>query len=454
MAQQPGGLISISALLSQWRAAAAQPSVLIDTLLAEAAAGDAQRHIYIQLTADRARSRAQDCDVICARGAPPGAGRGALPGAGPLFAVPVAVKDNIEFAGMATSCGSRAFARPPAVRHAAIVNALEAAGAIVLGKTNLDEAALGASGRNPHFGRCANPRGEGLLSGGSSSGSAASVAAGHTLLAIGTDTLGSVRIPAALCGVVGFKPTPGRLAMDGVVPLHPPFDTLGWLVRSLDDAAVAARVLLPAAPARAAPGGPLLCIGSPALDAAAPGIAEDYRRCLEALRASANFTLRDCPAFDFEGVSRAALWEVAHAFAADSGFALPGRAAPGAELLELLERAATLPWDRLQRGRAMIHEGARQLRATLSSAQALLTPTCPVGALAAADALPRSIAAFVAPANLAGLPAVAWPQAMGGSRVLSLQLIGRAGDDVRLLELAGGIQRALGRSGLVAPDGP
>ena len=74
MAQQPGGLISISALLSQWRAAAAQPSVLIDTLLAEAAAGDAQRHIYIQLTADRARSRAQDCDVICARGAPPGAG--------------------------------------------------------------------------------------------------------------------------------------------------------------------------------------------------------------------------------------------------------------------------------------------------------------------------------------------------------------------------------------------
>jgi aspartyl-tRNA(Asn)/glutamyl-tRNA(Gln) amidotransferase subunit A len=367
----------------------------------------------------------------------------------PLAGVPVAIKDNIEIAGYATSCGSVALARPAASSDAAIVSALDAMGAVVIGKTNMDEAALGASGRNEHFGRCTNPRDRQLLSGGSSSGSAAAVAAGHAPLAIGTDTLGSVRIPAALCRVVGFKPTHGLLPSRGVIPVYPSFDSVGVVTGSIADAAYVVRALCPAQ-CTSAPTPPrtvrLLCLTDAHLVQAHASTAAAYLRCIDALGNVAAIDRAWFPAFDFMAVSRAALWEVASAFASSMApERQPGTLLPqlGVELSQLLERALSMSGQRLDAGRCELDGAAVAMRAALVDADALLTPTCPVESLHSRDPLPKAISAFVAPANIAGLPAVSWPQALSGNRHISLQLIGRAGDDLRVLEIAQQIRAAL-----------
>jgi aspartyl-tRNA(Asn)/glutamyl-tRNA(Gln) amidotransferase subunit A len=356
-----------------------------------------------------------------------------------LLGVPAVVKDNIEMLGEATSCGSVVFARQAASRDAWIVRRLEDQGAIIIAKTHLDEAALGASGRNAHFGRCLNPLDGRLLSGGSSSGSAAAVAAGHALIGIGTDTLGSVRIPAALCGLVGFKPTHGRIPADGVVPLHEDFDAVGLLSRSLEDAESTAAALMGGSvprPATRADTLRLWVLSEAALADAGDVRADDYRRVVDILRDSGGVLLRECPPFDHAKMARAALWEVASTFARKSNLNAESVAMLGEELRALLNRAGTLTEDALQSGRALLGAAASFMRTLLAEAEGLLTPTCPVDGVDALQALPKSIAAYVAPANVAGLPAVAWPQRLDSRRVLSLQIIGRAGEDFSMLKYA------------------
>ena len=150
--------------------------------------------------------------------------------AGPLHGVPVAVKDNIDMAGLVTTNASTVAVPPPAEQDAAVVAALRAAGADLFCKTNLLEYAAGSV--NPAYGMTFNPHDLERTSGGSSSGSAALVAAGVCRHALGTDTGGSIRIPASYCGIVGLKPTPGLLPLDGVFPLSPSCDTVGTLTRS------------------------------------------------------------------------------------------------------------------------------------------------------------------------------------------------------------------------------
>ena len=145
----------------------------------------------------------------------------------PRDGVPVAVKDLLDTEGLVTTYGSALFAEHMPVRSAAAVDLLEAAGYAVAGKTNLHEFAYGVSSQNPHFGTVPNPRFPGRLAGGSSGGSAAAVAAGDVELALGTDSGGSIRIPAAWCGVVGFKPTYGLVPADGCFPLAPSYDHVG-----------------------------------------------------------------------------------------------------------------------------------------------------------------------------------------------------------------------------------
>nr|BAL52534.1 aspartyl-tRNA(Asn)/glutamyl-tRNA (Gln) amidotransferase subunit A [uncultured Chloroflexota bacterium] len=162
----------------------------------------------------------------------------------PLAGVPLAIKDLIDVAGLPTTAGSpRFFGAQPAVKDAEVIRRLKQAGATILGKTHTHEIALGITGINPHYGAARNPHDPQRITGGSSSGSAAAVAAGLALAALGTDTGGSVRIPASLCGVVGFKPTFGRISTRGVLPLSWNLDHVGVLTRTVADAALLYQIL-------------------------------------------------------------------------------------------------------------------------------------------------------------------------------------------------------------------
>lgn len=174
---------------------------------------------------------------------------GAADAHGPLRGCRFAAKDLFAIAGHPTGAGNPAFpsARHPAAVHAPAVAALLAAGADLVGRTHTDELAWSLSGTNAHLGTPRNPAAPGRVPGGSSSGSAAAVAAGTVELALGTDTGGSIRVPASYCGVVGLRPTHGRVDATGVVPLAPSFDTVGVLARSVDLAGAALAALVASA---------------------------------------------------------------------------------------------------------------------------------------------------------------------------------------------------------------
>jgi aspartyl-tRNA(Asn)/glutamyl-tRNA(Gln) amidotransferase subunit A len=163
----------------------------------------------------------------------------------PASGRPVAVKDLLDTAGLTTTYGSAIFAEHVPVTTAESVRRLEAAGYAVAGKTNLHEFAYGISSQNAHFGTVPNPRAPGRLAGGSSGGSAAAIAAGDVELALGTDSGGSIRIPAAWCGIVGFKPTYGLVPTDGCFPLAPSYDHVGPMASTVDGCVELMQALVP-----------------------------------------------------------------------------------------------------------------------------------------------------------------------------------------------------------------
>ncbi len=162
---------------------------------------------------------------------------------GPFHGIPVALKDLFDVAGVRTTAGSRILADNVASRPSTVAERLRNAGAVFVGKTNLHEFAFGVTSQNPHFGGAKNPWDPSRIPGGSSGGSAIAVATGMCFLSPGSDTGGSIRIPAALCGVAGLKPTSGRVSLRGVVPLSWTLDHAGPLARSVRDLAIALQVL-------------------------------------------------------------------------------------------------------------------------------------------------------------------------------------------------------------------
>jgi Asp-tRNA(Asn)/Glu-tRNA(Gln) amidotransferase A subunit family amidase len=196
---------------------------------------------WLTLDPAHARRRAHEIDALRASGE-----RGALLGA------PVAVKDIIDAAGFPTTGGSDGWVRMPET-DAAVVARVRAAGGIVLGKTATNEFAFGIDGTNPHHPPCRHPRDPARLPGGSSSGSTVAVATGQAAVGLGSDTSGSLRVPAALCGVLALRPTPGRVPRDGVLPLAPLYDVVGPIAATHTDLARTFAVLAGAPPIAPAP---------------------------------------------------------------------------------------------------------------------------------------------------------------------------------------------------------
>lgn len=206
----------------------------LETILARLAARAGDERVFLRVYAETARMAADAADARRRAGLP----------LGPLDGTIVSIKDLFDVAGETTLAGSVALRdAPPACRDATVVRRLRQAGAVILGKTNMVEFAFSGLGLNPHHGTPGNAADPLRIPGGSSSGAGVSVAEGTSEIAIGSDTGGSVRIPASLNGVVGFKPTAHRVPLDGAFPLSPSLDSIGPLARTVQDCAFADAVM-------------------------------------------------------------------------------------------------------------------------------------------------------------------------------------------------------------------
>jgi aspartyl-tRNA(Asn)/glutamyl-tRNA(Gln) amidotransferase subunit A len=483
------GLTSLTAAATRERVARRDVSAedVVRAHLDRIHAVDAALGAFLAVAPERALERARSLDAALAGGAPAPA----------LAGVPIAVKDIVHVSGLPTTCGSRILDgyRPPF--EATVVTRLEAAGAIVLGKANMDEFAMGSSTEHSAFRATRNPWDAERVPGGSSGGSAAAVAARMVPLALGTDTGGSIRQPAALCGVCGLKPTWGRASRYGIVAFASSLDQVGPLARSVDDLALAASVLCGQDPrdATSSPrpvpdfalslprGAAGVRLGVPRRFVAAGVESETLARFDEALRAlqAAGASIVDVELPHLPHAI-AAYYLVATAEASSNlarydgiRYGVRAEAAPdlrrlygdtrdhgfGAEVKRriLLGTFALSSgyydayYLRAQQVRTLIR---RDFERAFAGCDAIATPTTPAPAFRfgekTEDPLQMYLAdIFTVPANLAGLPALSLPCGLASGLPVGLQLVGRPFEEETLLRAGAGFQEATPHHELAPP---
>lgn len=354
--------------------------------------------------------------------------RAQVPVQGPLAGRIVGLKANIRVAGQAWTAGIGARAGDIAVEDAPITGSLRAAGATLLSRLSMDEGALGAATDNPHFGRCDNPAVPGHSAGGSSGGPAAAVASGAVDAALGSDTMGSVRIPAAFCGVHGLKLGSATVDMSGVMPLAPELDALGIFARTPGLLEQVLDVLVPAAPAPEFAG--WYCLPDARLGGCTPEIRRGYaaaRRSLQDLMGPpAVLPQLDLPAL------RADTFLLTEAEAVVSLGDQPGLS-PG--LARLIDFGRKLTPEKMAGIRTRLEAARTALRGALGRDRVLLTPTVSHPPFPHGTRPPEGQADFTAIANVADLPALAVPIA-GADHPISVQLVGPRDSERALLSLA------------------
>jgi aspartyl-tRNA(Asn)/glutamyl-tRNA(Gln) amidotransferase subunit A len=437
---------------------------------------DAGLEAFLTVTADRALAQAKRVDAALAGGAAPG----------PLAGVPVAVKDLLDIEGVVTTCGSRILEgyRPPFTATA--VARLEAAGAIVVGKTNMDEFAMGSSTENSAYKVTRNPWDRARVPGGSSGGSAVAVSTGMAALALGTDTGGSIRQPAALCGIVGLKPTYGRVSRYGVVAFASSLDQVGPLGRTVEDVALAARVIcgidtadatsaqveVPDFRAALAAGAAGLRVGVPwsflekGVDA---GVMTAFRRALSDLEAAGARTVEVTLPHAPHAVATYYIVATAEASSNLARFdgVRYGLRVPSSDLQGMygetrdrgfgaeVKRRIILGtfvlsagyydayYLRAQQVRTLIR---RDFEGAFHQCEVVAMPTTPTPAFRigekTADPLQMYLAdIFTVPANLAGIPGLSLPGGFVDGLPVGLQLLGRPFDEATLLRIGHAYQQ-------------
>jgi aspartyl-tRNA(Asn)/glutamyl-tRNA(Gln) amidotransferase subunit A len=381
---------------------------------------------------------------------------------GPLHGIPIALKDVFATKGIRTTCGSKIFANHVPMRDSAAAEKLEAAGTVLLGKTGMHELAYGVTSNNPHFGPVRNPHNEECIPGGSSGGSGSAVGAHMALMAMGSDTGGSIRIPAGYCGTVGIKPTTGRVSRYGVMPLDFTLDHMGPLTNSVADAALCLEALAGHDPrddssSRVPPTGYLPAPGAsirglriglpenfyfdsvdPEIEASVHGVA----RHAESLGAVVTpVRVPDIAAINTTG--RVILLVEASATLEPY---LQDRSLFGADVLALFDQGRLIPGTDYVQAQRLRRVFQREFAELWKQVDCVMTPTMPVTAprIGAAtitlggveEDVRLASTRFVRAINVLGLPALAVPSGTStGGLPMSVQFIGRPFDEATLFRL-------------------